>query len=166
MDATPSQSSLGRKSSLFAGSQRVIEASSQVGYADAPGSVSTQNRQRPRTPLENTFKMSPDKKFEVKPIEVIINKVLQDQLEEEKYDPKSSKQMTKTLSTIITNRVKALGYDRYKIVTIVTVGEIANHGVRIASRCLMDQDTDNYASGSFKNSSLFGCATVFGMYYE
>jgi len=74
--------------------------------------------------------------------------------------------MTKTLSTIITNRVKALGYDRYKIVTIVTVGEIANHGVRIASRCLMDQDTDNYASGSFKNSSLFGCATVFGMYYE
>ena len=35
--------------------------------------------------MENTFKMSPDKKFEVKPIEVIINKVLQDQLEEEKY---------------------------------------------------------------------------------
>lgn len=110
--------------------------------------------------------MKPDKKFEVKPIETIINKVLQDQLEEEKYDAKSSKQMTKTLSTIITNRVKALGYDRYKIITIVTVGEIANQGVRIASRCLMDQETDNYASGFYKNSSLFGCATVFGMYYE
>lgn len=88
------------------------------------------------------------------------------QLEDESYNAKSSRQMTKTLSTIITNRVKALKYERYKIVTIVTVGEIANQGVRVASRCVMDQATDNYASGSYKNSSLFGVATVYAMYYE
>lgn len=163
MEFTGSSASIA-KSSLFAGSRREIEAESQVDWEDKPNR--NQARVRPSTPLENTYKMGPDKKFEVKPIENIINKVLADQLEEEKYDPKSSKQMTKTLSTIITNRVKALGYARYKIITIVTVGEIANHGVRIASRCLMDQQTDNYASGSYKNTSLFGCATVYGMYYE
>lgn len=163
--AMPNADSLARKSSLFAGSQRVIDASSQVGYADQPEKGSGGSR-RPRTPLENTYKMVPDKKFQVAPVEAIINSVLEEQLKDETYEPKSSRQMTKTLSTIITKRVKELGFDRYKIVAVVTVGELANHGVRIASRCLMDQETDNYASGQYKNSSLFGVATVYGMYYE
>jgi len=110
--------------------------------------------------------MSPEKKFQTKPVEELINTVLKDQLEEEKYDAKSSRQMAKTLSTIITNRVKALKYDRYKIVTIVSVGQIADQGVRVCSRCLMDQETDQFASGKFANSSLFGVATVYGFYYE
>ena len=61
---------------------------------------------------------------------------------------------------------KALKFDRYKIVTTVTLGQIADQGVRVASRCLMDQETDNFASGSYKNSSLFGVATVYAFYYE
>ena len=35
-----------------------------------------------------------------------------------------------------------------------------------ASRCLMDQEKDQWASGSFKNKSLFCVTTVYGMYYE
>jgi len=46
------------------------------------------------------------------------------------------------------------------------VGQIADQGVRVASRCLMDQETDQFASGTFKNSSLFGVATVYGFYFE
>eukprot|EP00729_Bicosta_minor_P004120 gene4120-14860_t len=155
-------SQLGKKSSLFSMSQRVIESTSQVGHADAPAAQS----RRPRTPLENTYKMKPDRKFEVKPVKELIEKVLKEQLEEEKYDARASRQMAKTLSTIITNRVKALKYERYKIVTTVTVGQIADQGVRVASRCLMDQETDQFASGTFKNSSLFGIATVYGFYFE
>jgi hypothetical protein len=39
--------------------------------------------------------------------------------------------MAKTLSTIITNRVRALNFDRYKIVTLVTVGQAADQGVQV-----------------------------------
>jgi hypothetical protein len=35
-----------------------------------------------------------------------------------------------------------------------------------ASRCLFDQETDRFVSASFKNSSVFGVATVYGLYYE
>jgi len=146
-------SSMGKKSSLF--------SMSRNNMGDGGGQP-----RRPRTPLENTYKMHPEKKFEVKPVEELINTVLKDQLEEEKYDPKSSRQMAKTLSTIITNLVKALKFERYKIVTIVTVGQIADQGVRVASRCLMDQETDQFASGKYANSSLYGVATVYGFYYE
>ena len=144
-------------------------------------------------------------------------------------------QMAKTLSTIITNRVKTLKFDRYerrpstanapalqrltlsrpetplllsyKIVTLVTVGEAADQGVQVVgvspprcppslawsassccplffmrpthlpasapfssaaqgSRCLFDQEKDSFASGSYRNASLFAVATVYGVYYE
>jgi len=55
---------------------------------------------------------------------------------------------------------------RYKLVTTVTIGQIADQGVRVASRCLMDQETDQAASGSFTNETLFAVATVYGFYYE
>lgn len=35
---------------------------------------------RPRTPLENTYKMKPDKKFEVAPVAALINDVLKKQV--------------------------------------------------------------------------------------
>ena len=55
---------------------------------------------------------------------------------------------------------------RYKVVTLVTVGEVADASLRVASRCLMNQTTDNFVSGSYKNSSLFGVAEVYGMFFE
>lgn len=36
----------------------------------------------------------------------------------------------------------------------VTIGEMKSQGVRVASRCLWDTDSDNYASYSFKNVSV------------
>lgn len=64
-------------------------------------------------------------------MEDAINEVLKEQLEEEEYDPRSSRQMAKTLSTIITNRVKALDFPRYKIVSLVTVGQLDDQGIRV-----------------------------------
>lgn len=42
---------------------------------------------------------------------------------------------------------------RYKIVVQTTVGQMKDQGIRIASRCLWDPTTDNYASCNFKNVS-------------
>jgi len=53
----------------------------------------SQGNQRPRTPYENTFKMKPDLKVNAAAIEKIIANVLKVQLEEEKYDPKATKQV-------------------------------------------------------------------------
>ncbi|CAM9665951.1 unnamed protein product, partial [Laminaria digitata] len=55
---------------------------------------------------------------------------------------------------------------RYKIVVQVTIGEMKDQGVRVASRCLWDTATDNYASVNFKNQSLWCSAMVFGVYTE
>ena len=38
-------------------------------------------------------------------------------------------------------------------------------GARMASRCLWDSDTDNYAQDVFVNDSLFCVVCVYGVYY-
>eukprot|EP00053_Salpingoeca_punica_P014576 m.132804 g.132804 ORF g.132804 m.132804 type:complete len:179 (+) comp16495_c1_seq1:2100-2636(+) len=154
-----------RRSSVF-NTRSEPAAASHVDHCDNPAEPTKHAPRRPLTPLENTFRMTPDKKFSAKSVEDVINTVLASQLEEETYDVRSSRQMTKTLCTLITNRVKELGYNRYKIVTYVSLCQRAEQGMRVASRCLFDEDTDAYASGSFKNASLIAVATVYGLYYE
>lgn len=43
---------------------------------------------------------------------------------------------------------------RYKIVVQAALGEKRKQGARVASRCLWDINTDNYASYSFENVSV------------
>jgi len=50
-----------------------------------------------------------------------------------------------------------LNIPRYKIVVQVTIGEVKSQGVRVASRCLWDTESDNYASYSFKNVRVHAC---------
>jgi hypothetical protein len=40
---------------------------------------------------------------------------------------------------------------RFKIVVQTVIGQMRDQGIRIASRCLWDTSTDNYASVQYKN---------------
>lgn len=66
----------------------------------------------------------------------------------------------------IRERVKALGFDRHKLVVHVTVGERRWQTFSSCSRCLWDTATDGFASQSYQNESLFCSAQVFALYFE
>ena len=55
---------------------------------------------------------------------------------------------------------------RYKIVVQTTVGQMKDQAIRVASRCLWDPNTDNYASTSFKNETIFASVMVFCLYTD
>lgn len=69
-------------------------------------------------------------------------------------------------SQVIRARVKDLMIPRYKIVVLVHIGQLTGQSMQISSRCLWDAANDTFASYSFKNSSLFGVATVYAVYFE
>lgn len=69
-------------------------------------------------------------------------------------------------SRVFTNKPLGMCSNRYKIVVQVTIGQMKDQGVRVASRCLWDTATDNYASVQFKNQSLWCSTMVFGVYTE
>jgi len=46
----------------------------------------------------------------------------------------------------------------------VTLGEQRTEGVHVGCRCLWDGDTDNYASNTFKNDSIFCVVSAYWVY--
>ena len=167
-------SSLARESSLFSTAsfhehmkKKDSSSTSVLAMAQGPNhSDITNSKKRPRLVYENTYKLEPAVKFESGKVTKIIETVLEEQLKDEVYDQKSCKQMVLTLSEIIKSRVKDLAYHNYKLVCVVSIGELKEQGFRMGSRCCWDVKWDNFATGNYKNKSLFAIGTVWGLYYE
>mmetsp|Transcript_130264 Transcript_130264/g.324790 ORF Transcript_130264/g.324790 Transcript_130264/m.324790 type:complete len:127 (-) Transcript_130264:358-738(-) len=117
---------------------------------------------------ENTYIMQPkdDEKFLPSKVQEAIERVMNDYLKDKEYYPEDAKMWTLDLSNEIKAAVKELNNPRYKIIVQVVIGEQASQGIRVASKCLWDTSSDNWASYTFQNNSLFAVGMVFGCYYE
>ncbi|EDO45441.1 predicted protein [Nematostella vectensis] len=130
-------------------------------------SVATPHSRKGMEPvMENTYQTTPTKKFPEGNIRNIMKEVLIENLADVNYDPNTCRQLTKTISETLKNRVKELSVQRYKIICLVHIGQLGKQAMRIGSRCLWDANFDTYTTYEFKNGSLFGVATVYGVYFE
>ena len=103
-------------------------------------------RRVPEIAMENTFKMTPDRKFPEGDVRSILKEILTERLAEAKYDADQCRQLSKTISDTVKNRVKDLNIQRYKIICLVHIGQLGNQAMRIGSRCLWDTNYDTFAS--------------------
>ncbi|GAB1610591.1 tctex1 domain-containing protein 2-like isoform X1 [Argonauta hians] len=94
-----------------------------------------------------------------------IRSVLVEKLTGEEYSPETTPEQTKAIVESIRNKIKDLGYDRYKIIVQVYIGEYKGQGVKVASRKFWDVDTDTFTVDMFTNNSLFCVAMACGVYY-
>lgn len=115
---------------------------------------------------ENTYKMEPDKRFHINEVKEIMDETLSTSLKDVKYDPVKCRALSKSLSHTICERVKLLGFSRFKIVSSVTIGEMKGQDVRVASRFLWDEKHDTWVDSVFRNSEIFAVAVVYGIYQE
>eukprot|EP00879_Flechtneria_rotunda_P010008 GHRR01010464.1.p1 GENE.GHRR01010464.1~~GHRR01010464.1.p1 ORF type:complete len:137 (+),score=20.07 GHRR01010464.1:240-650(+) len=123
------------------------------------------------TMYENTYITSPagygeNAKFQRHKIQEVLKHVLQERMGKQQYDPIKAAQISKHIAEDLREKVKALGYDRYKLVIQVTLGQKKGQAMRIVSRCLWDTSTDNFASEYYENDTLYCVCQVFGLYYE
>ncbi|XP_070196136.1 dynein light chain Tctex-type protein 2B-like isoform X2 [Littorina saxatilis] len=115
---------------------------------------------------EPSYRMQPHNKFQAEKVEVVIRTQLEDKLGKFRYSPKICANMTKILADDIKAKVKALNFDRYKLVCHVVIGQKKDQAVMTCSRCAWDDKLDNYASYTFQNAHIFCTASVFGIYTE
>ncbi|GMI55925.1 hypothetical protein ScalyP_jg5691 [Parmales sp. scaly parma] len=94
----------------------------------------------------------------------IIAEVQTSILQNEKYTSDNASAQTKKLSDEVRDRLRDLGLDRYKFLVQVVLGEQRTEGVHVGCRCLWDADTDNYASQTFTNDSMFCVVTAYWIY--
>uniref|UniRef100_UPI00398EC6D6 dynein light chain Tctex-type 5 n=1 Tax=Pristiophorus japonicus TaxID=55135 RepID=UPI00398EC6D6 len=117
---------------------------------------------------ENTYKAQPDEgcKFDAYKVQKVLEGTLSSYLANNTYNPVTCVQLVQSLTDHIRLKVKDINAPRYKLVCNVVLGQLNNQGIQIVSRYLWDASTDNYATATFKNSSLFAVATVYGLYFE
>ena len=103
-----------------------------------------------------TFRMEPeeDEKFYPSRAKAIAEETMKEVLDGMTYDEEEAKFWSTEISDKVREAVKSsLSIPRFKVIVQTTVGQLADQGVRIASRCLWDVSTDNYATASYKNVS-------------
>ncbi|XP_050390021.1 dynein light chain Tctex-type protein 2B isoform X1 [Patella vulgata] len=115
----------------------------------------------------NTYVIRPNFQHKFRPAAVrdTIHSVLVEHLSGKTYIAEETTDWTKVISDDIKQKLKDMGYDRYKFLVQVVIGEQRGEGVKMACRCFWDSDTDNYAQDIFMNDSLFCVAAAFGVFY-
>ncbi|XP_048202820.1 dynein light chain Tctex-type protein 2B [Perognathus longimembris pacificus] len=116
---------------------------------------------------ENTYILRPifQQRFRPSVVKDCIHTVLKEELTYAEYSPEEMPQLTKRLSETVKDKLKDMGFDRYKMVVQVLIGEQRGEGVFMAARCFWDADTDNYIHDVFMNDSLFCVVAAFGCFY-
>uniref|UniRef100_A0A7S1G226 Dynein light chain n=1 Tax=Bicosoecida sp. CB-2014 TaxID=1486930 RepID=A0A7S1G226_9STRA len=118
---------------------------------------------------EPTYLMKPkseELKFRPSQVRKITTEVVHSTLDGKTWNGEEEAMWTVQIAEEIKRRVKELNVPRYKIIVQVTLGEVKSQGVRVASRCLWDTDTDNYCSYSHKSETMWCVVMVFGTYTE
>ncbi|XP_067594657.1 dynein light chain Tctex-type protein 2B isoform X1 [Tursiops truncatus] len=102
---------------------------------------------------ENTYILRPifQQRFRPSVVRDCIHAVLKEELANAEYSPEEMPQLTKRLSENIKDKLKEMGFDRYKMVVQVVIGEQRGEGVFMAARCFWDADADNCTHDVFMN---------------
>uniref|UniRef100_A0A3P8WIM8 Dynein light chain Tctex-type 2B n=1 Tax=Cynoglossus semilaevis TaxID=244447 RepID=A0A3P8WIM8_CYNSE len=95
-------------------------------------------------------------KFKPAVVKECIREIVRERLSGVQYDPEQVSELSRSLADCIKDKVKSAGFDRYKLVVQVVIGEQRGQGVKMSSRCFWDADTDNYAEDLFMNLVLPG----------
>ncbi|XP_060532925.1 uncharacterized protein LOC132705876 isoform X2 [Cylas formicarius] len=91
----------------------------------------------------NTYRLEPDNPFNPEKVDKILREVLTEALENLTYDPEKCVAQAKWASMAIRSKVKALDFDRYKLVCIATIGEKISQDVYTTCRFLWDAEKDS-----------------------
>lgn len=115
----------------------------------------------------HSFQIRPefDERFQEMTVKELIHGVMNDELGGKKYTEESAEVWTQNIAAAVQNKVKELGFKKYKYVVQVVLNEQHGAGIKIGSRYLWDADTDNFVSDIFINESIVCMTVVFAIYF-
>jgi len=116
-----------------------------------------------------TYRMEPEEseRFYPSRAQAIAEKICAEELNGQTYDEEDAKIWSLNISDKVRLAVStSITNSRYKIVVQTILGQLKDQGIRVASRCLWDPTTDNYASASFANQTMFANVLVFALYTD
>eukprot|EP01036_Dinobryon_divergens_P025090 gene25088-33605_t len=116
-----------------------------------------------------TFRLEPDEteRFYPSKAKAIADKIVSEELQNAAYDEEDAKIWSLNISDKVREAVyESLQKARYKVVVQTVIGQLKDQGIRVASRCLWDPNTDNYTACQFANATLFCTVMIFALYTD
>ena len=145
------------------------EISEETTPSQAGSTTITTNPSRPASAIsiEPTYQMKPTQHFSDRRVQFLVDELLTSELKGKRYDSVYCKDTAQRLAGLITEKVKAMSFPRYKYVTSVSIGSIKEKpGIQMASRCIWDDSTDDLVTVNYMNGHLFAVVMVYGVYLE
>lgn len=99
-------------------------------------------------------------------VEQVLRDVLEAYLRGVRYSAQRCSRLAHDLCGIVKVELKKLQLQGFKLVTHVVIGQDCNESVQVASRCLWNHETDNFAAATYRNSSLYAVCVVYGLKHE
>lgn len=91
----------------------------------------------------------------------IISEELSQALNDGDYNSEKCVGQCTAISQAVETKVKRLKGIDTKVVVVVYIGEVRDQGIEVTSQCLWNPETDNFATSSYRNNTLFALCTVF-----
>lgn len=138
-------------------SKRMSIASSMTGVSGG---------RAPVVRLQPTYRIEPRQKLDAERIGRLLNETLHRRLSSFSYNRNLGALTCKSLADEFKAKAKEIGFDRYKFVVVVTLGEKKGQGAVASSRCLWDPRFDSFATATHESGGVVCTALVFGLYRE
>lgn len=125
------------------------------------------NRHHRNAKQENTYRLEPQKTFPYYKAKALMTDLLQSTLGGiTTYDPDQCAQLATDLSGKIKNLAKDLKIPRYKLVSLIHIGQKQEQGLMIGSRCVWNTDHDTFTTAQFVSPCLYAVAILYASYFE
>ena len=122
----------------------------------------------PPSACPNTYRIRPKSSgvFSTTKVRPILESVLSSHLNTYKYNANTSGDLCKRIADESKQRIKQLGYSRYKLVTQCLIYSNNNQSVRFASRYLWDEKLDNFVSVTTNGVDFTCTLMIAAVYFE
>ncbi|RVE54825.1 hypothetical protein evm_000592 [Chilo suppressalis] len=162
------------KSRTFGGSMSRLKVRRQtLGFSSVPGikpieRTSTLGLEFKRPPVIylNTYQLDPTVRFQVTKVSGVIEDLLDENFTSHKYNVQESPALALRLAGEVMRKVKRLNYDRYRIFSVVTIGQKRAQSHNNAVAFLWDHERDNFVEANHETATAFIQIIVFGVYLD
>ncbi|XP_026329945.1 tctex1 domain-containing protein 1-like [Hyposmocoma kahamanoa] len=130
--------------------------SSQVGF----------EFKRPILAYFPTYQLNPCAKFNTFYVTKMAQLLLEENFTGHKYNSVDTPNLALRTAYELMKRVKTMNFNRYRIISIVTIGQKRSQSYNNAITLLWDDERDDYVDVHKELSTCFIQATIFGIYLD
>ncbi|CAK1556109.1 unnamed protein product [Leptosia nina] len=113
-----------------------------------------------------TYQLTSSYPFHLPSVQKAVDELLDEHFTDHKYSVQESPALALRLAGLLMRALKAMDFNRYRIITVVTIGQKRAQSYNNAISFLWDHERDNYVDTQREVNSAFIQVTAFGVYLD